>query len=328
MGAFLDWMDRFASGLQAGGGRMAGVGNAWSGARQKAQEQQEKEVMKQAIKEIDDYDKAIQTVGGVNPQKAFSMAEAQRKFEQDYELNKMKLQKQAEALNSPKGEFAYLYNLYQDPSLSDEQRTMIKNRLDVLQQTPQLYGKKSYEQTIGKQQAEAGLPYGSSQIVTRADIERANKQAEEEAKQEANITEQQRTGQQFVDVAGSLLNELEKNKNLFTAYSPYSKKLGSLTSGSLGMTDEERKKRGEVVSLIKNLEQKLVANARASGQVGINTLAERQAALGPLNENGEAEELIGYVKGLIDINNEIYNLNANPTEQSEQEVDYKIYFGG
>lgn len=310
MGAFLDWMDRFASGLSAGGGRMAGVGNAWAGGRQKAQEQQEQEAMKQAIKEIDDYDKAIQTVGAVNPQKAFSMADAERKFKQDYELKKMQLQKQADALNSPKGEFAYLYNLYQEPSLSDEQRTIIGNRLKVLQQTPQLYGQKSYEQTIGRQQAEAGLPYGSEQTITKADVDRATKQAEEEAKQEAKVVEQQRTGQQFVDVAGNLLNELEQNKELFTAYSPYSKGLGSLTSGTLGMSNEARQKRGEIVSLIKNLEQKLVANARANGQVGINTLAERQAALGPLNENAEAEELIGYVKGLIDINNELYNLGS------------------
>lgn len=135
-----------------------------------------------------------------------------------------------------------------------------------------------------------------------------------QAEQEANIIEQQRTERKFVDVAGNLLNKLEQNKDLFTAYSPYSKKLGSLTGGSLGMTDDSRKKRGEIVSLIKTLEQKLVANARASGQVGINTLAERQAALGPLNENAEAEELIGYVKGLIDINNEIYNLGLTQQE--------------
>lgn len=334
MGAFLDWMDRFASGLSAGGGRMAGAGNAWSGARAKANEQAEQEAMKQAIKEVEDYDKAIQTIGAVNPQRAFSMAEAQRKFEQDYELNKMKLQKQAEALNSTKGEFAYLYNLYQDPSLSDEQRAMIKNRLDVLQQTPQLYGQKSYAQTVGRQQAEAGLPYGGTQIVTQADNQRAKKQAEADLKAEQELIKKERSIERSNTALEDTLNFVSELPEVIVGpYSNISQTFGAYSGGNIGFTDEQQMLKGELDRRIGEIENDIISVARANGQTGINTMQEiKQAAKGIATAKSKSA-LIGALKHMKELNDKYIELGRKqrgiaPQEPQEQVVDYTAYFGG
>ena len=99
MGAFLDWMDRFASGLQAGGGRMAGAGNAWAGARAKAKEQAENEAFKQALQNVDDWNSVVQQVGQANPQKGLELALAYRKLQHEnaltpYQKRMLELQEQ------------------------------------------------------------------------------------------------------------------------------------------------------------------------------------------------------------------------------------------
>lgn len=331
MGAFLDWMDRFASGLSAGGGRMAGAGNAWAGARAKAQEQAEREAIKQALQNVDDWNSVVQQVGQANPQKGLELALADKKFKQDYELNKMKLQKQAEALNNPKGEFAYLYNLYQDPSLSDEQRVMIKNRLDVLQQMPQIYGQKAYEQTIGRQQAEAGLPYGSEQITTKADVEKATKQAEEEAKQEVKLVEKQR-GYERSNLALNdttrFVNELPEG--IAGPYSGFLQGVGAFTGGNVGFTDEQQALKGELDRRIGEIENEIIAVAKANGQTGINTMQEIKRAAKGIATAKSKPALLGALKHMQELNNKYIELGKKQLggQKQEQVVDYTTYFGG
>jgi hypothetical protein len=170
MGAILDWMDRFATGLQAGGGRMSGAGNAWAGARAKAKEQEEQEAFRHALQNVDDWNSVVQQIGQANPQKGLELALADRKVQQEntltpYQKRMLELQEQKLKLEDGRTtsmkDYEYFTGLTPD---EQEQYLRLKKAGGTnIELTP-------YDKEMQKLQAK--------QDIEREQAEKANKQQE------------------------------------------------------------------------------------------------------------------------------------------------------
>lgn len=91
------------------------------------------------------------------------------------------------------------------------------------------------------------------------------------------------------DMVGTII----KNPNLVGPYAKYKELAGAYTGGKIGLNQEEQKTRGEIVRMISSAKNDLIAEAKAQGQSGINTVREIEMATAGLTENSTAEQMTG-----------------------------------
>jgi hypothetical protein len=115
----------------------------------------------------------------------------------------------------------------------------------------------------------------------------------EQAEQEKQAAYEQQTKE--ID---QLLADVEDYPELLDVYSPYKAAVARLSKGSAGFTKEQLEKRGDMIRQIGQIQNTILAEARASGQTGINTMAEIEQATKGLKENSSPDEIKGALKAV------------------------------
>lgn len=98
-----------------------------------------------------------------------------------------------------------------------------------------------------------------------------------------------------IDYAKQLI---QQNPQAVNAYAPIFRTLGRYTGGNVGMSKQDLQTRGEIVRTIGEIKNGLIAQAKAGGQSGINTMAEINQATAGIDENSSKEELMGALNAM------------------------------
>ena len=161
-------------------------------------------------------------------------------------------------------------------------------------------------------------------------------QAKKEFDKQQAIEEKQRGYEESnlaLDDTINFVNELPES--VVGPYSGFLQDVGAFTGGNVGFKDKQQMLKGELDRRVGEIENKIIAVARANGQTGINTMQEiKQAAKGIATARSK-QALLGALKHMQDLNNKYIELGKQqiggkdkmPKEQ-EQVVDYTAYFGG
>jgi hypothetical protein len=119
---------------------------------------------------------------------------------------------------------------------------------------------------------------------------------EAQAKQEEMKSQKQSEEQnQAID---NLISDIDKNPELFGLYSPYRAGISRITQGKYGYTPEQLEQRGNMIRQVGAIQNSIIAEARNSGQTGINTIAEIKQATKGLDENSSPEEVKGALRAM------------------------------
>lgn len=116
----------------------------------------------------------------------------------------------------------------------------------------------------------------------------------------------------------NLVGDIEANEELVGVYSPIRATLGRYTGGKIGYSNKQLEERGNLIRQVGNIQNDIIAKARAAGQTGINTIAEIQQATKGLDENSSSKELIGALRAMQKSN------NALTKRMSQSSVDPRV----
>lgn len=149
----------------------------------------------------------------------------------------------------------------------------------------------------------AGNKLASNSGASVYDMAYQKKRGAKQAEQEAEQAKQNLIAQDQNSSIDSLIGDIEANRELVGVYSPIRASLGRLSGGKIGYSADELTKRGNLIRQVGNIQNDIIAKARAAGQTGINTIAEIQQATKGLNENSSDAELIGALRAMQKSNN-------------------------
>jgi hypothetical protein len=130
------------------------------------------------------------------------------------------------------------------------------------------------------------------------DIAYNKKKGAKTAEQEVAQLQQQQMAQDQNQAIDNLIGDIEANEELVGVYSPIRAKLGRFTGGKIGYNDEQLETRGNLIRQVGNIQNEIIAKARAAGQTGINTIAEIKQATKGLDEDSSSKELIGALRAM------------------------------
>lgn len=150
------------------------------------------------------------------------------------------------------------------------------------------------------------------------DIAYNKKKGAKTAEQELAQVQQQKMMQDQNQAIDNLVGDIEANEELVGVYSPIRAKLGRYTGGKIGYSNKQLEERGNLIRQVGNIQNDIIAKARAAGQTGINTIAEIQQATKGLDENSSAKELIGALRAMQKSN------NALTKRMSQSSVDPRV----
>lgn len=207
------------------------------------------------------YNKYLQNLKQANLEREQAIADEELKHKRALELQ----ERRNAGLNALKGEFGSLLAHKATLSPDDPQHELIDTRLRTIAQSPEYVQERAYSQQIGK----------------------------EEAKRKGNIEQSITLAGNEINTLDNLVSELDANPDLVGVYSPYKTMAGRLTGGKLGYSESDLEKRGSLIRGIGEVQNQILAKARASGQSGINTISEIQQATKGIDENSSYKELRG-----------------------------------
>ena len=119
--------------------------------------------------------------------------------------------------------------------------------------------------------------------------------------QEAQQKQTQLTKQNLSDIDYAT-NLVKNNPELVGTYAPFRTNVGRLFGGNFtGFNKKQLQTRGEISRTIGVIKNGLIAQARANGQTGINTMAEINQATAGIDENSSQAELLGALKAMKNI---------------------------
>lgn len=118
----------------------------------------------------------------------------------------------------------------------------------------------------------------------------------------------------------TLISDIANNKDLIGVYSPMRAAAARFSSGSIGYTPDELAMRGEIIRQAGEIQNSIIAKARAAGQTGINTMAEIRQATKGLDENSSADEMIGALRALKKANDRLEK-RGSTTVQAQVDSD-------
>lgn len=306
MGAFLDWMDRFASGLQAGGGRMGGAGNAWMGARQKAQEQAENEAFKQALQNVDDWNSVVQQIGQANPQKGLELALADRKLQHEntltpYQKRMIELQEQKLKLEDGRTtsmkDYEYFTGL--TPEEQEQYLRLKKAGGTNIELTP-------YDKEMQKLQAQQDIEREQEEQSRISELE-AVKRTRDELFGENGLVKKANLGYKDAEDVGGRLLGVAKRTYPTSLLNPDQQRARQQIMNVLGQLRLDQMK--YLKGAISDKEQQMMADI-VSGDI---------SKYSPYEIEGTFNAIINRLENA--------GKTREPQEQ-EEDVDYKTYFGG
>lgn len=219
-------------------------------------------------------------------------------------LKKQQLEQGESNPFNSKNEFINLMGIRNNPqvwdSLPDDQKALVNARLNYMSNNPENIYDTSYQRKAGSLQAE-----------------REGKQ-EEAFDVASNQTENIK----------SLIGDIKANSGLLGVYSPVRVSAARYTNGSIGYSPEELEKRGNIIRRLGEIQNSIIQKARASGQVGINTLAEIEQATKGLNEFSSDQEIIGALEAIQKSEQRlIERINQKRQPQTSTEIiDASEYF--
>ena len=118
---------------------------------------------------------------------------------------------------------------------------------------------------------------------------------------------------------GNTINLIKKNPETVGVYAP----LQTVAARVLGTDDDFLAKRGSVVRSLGEIQNGLIAEAKGSGQSGINTIAEIKQATKGLDENSSKGEILGALKAMQDsISRMRAKMNKKDEQQQPQIINY------
>lgn len=142
------------------------------------------------------------------------------------------------------------------------------------------------------------------------------------AKSASEKKEKEEISQNQSEAIDRLISDIDANPDLLGVYSPYKAMASRLTGGALGYSKEELENRGDLIRQVGAIQNNILAEARAAGQTGINTMAEIRQATKGLDENSSSEEIKGALRALKKAKNKLYQDNS-----TENKVNYKDKYG-
>jgi hypothetical protein len=156
------------------------------------------------------------------------------------------------------------------------------------------------------------------------DKRRAEKRAEEDVKYEAekrkNAENAQRSSEFLADTIRMVENAPDE---VFSPLSNVYQTAGVLTGGLVGFDSKEQAFKAEVKRRIGSLQNDILAEARAKGQTGINTMAEIKQATKGLDENSGKPALLATLRLLQKIKQDLAKMpDEEGVEQPQEEIIY------
>lgn len=142
------------------------------------------------------------------------------------------------------------------------------------------------------------------------------------AKAKSEKKEKEEISQNQSNAIDRLISDIDANPDLLGVYSPYKAMASRLTGGALGYSKKELENRGDLIRQVGAIQNNILAEARAAGQTGINTMAEIRQATKGIDENSSSEEIKGALRALKKAKDKIYQNNS-----TENKVDYKKEYG-
>jgi hypothetical protein len=225
-----------------------------------------------------------------------------------------------------------LWEIYNDQNQPEENRMLAGMILKSKASDPNLKGSVAYQSEMGKQAAQAGLPYGISgqpvqapvnplpstfggymqeatqqaqvmpmqaqPIPTAAQLAADKKRAETRAEGEEKFAKELSQTQANIANYDKLLKDIEDNADLLGPLGYISYKGGELTNGLFGMESEDRKKYAMIYRQVGEMRSRLIARAKAAGQTGINTAKEIELATAGITFTMTAPSLTGAIEEL------------------------------
>ena len=144
----------------------------------------------------------------------------------------------------------------------------------------------------------AGNKLASNSGQSAYDMAYQKKKGSKQAEREVEQAQQSQIMQDQNQSIDNLIGDIETNRGLVGVYSPIRASLGRLSGGKIGYSTDELTKRGNLIRQVGNIQNEIIAKARAAGQTGINTIAEIQQATKGLDETSSDAELIGALRAM------------------------------
>ena len=257
------------------------------------------------------------------------------KISPDFAKDILKKQKEAEKKGYGNSELGLMIDVKMHPeNYSQDVVDYVNSYSKVKTKDPSLRGLNEYEGTIGKQYAEAGMPYGGVNAQVQgdpvqaqpiptaaqlaADKKRAEKQAENMVEQEKNA----KVAKQSVDTLDDTIKFVEDAPDdVFSPLGDIYQKAGVLTGGLVGYDKDEQAVRGEIMRRIGIEQNNILAEARSKGQTGINTMAEVRQATKGLSENSGKPALLSTLRYMKKLKENLAKApDVEAVETPEEEV--------
>lgn len=129
------------------------------------------------------------------------------------------------------------------------------------------------------------------------ETEKGKQLAQQETKKAENMQQLQTSLSNIND----LRNQINKDPSVFGFASPLKAASARLASAfGSESASEYLKNRGKAYRQLSNIKNSLIAQAKAAGQSGINTIAEINQATAGLNENSSPEEILGALDAMYE----------------------------
>ena len=211
-----------------------------------------------------------------------------------------------------------------DKNTPPEQRKLYYGMAKSLARDPYIKGNESYQNVVGKQQAEAGQPYYQEEDflvdplanmsdvevktvdtivpkqkpVTAASLAADKKAAEEDAKNRVAFEKDLAQSKARLDAYDALRSDVEQNANILRKMNAINYGIGEWTDGLFGLENDERQKYAYIKRQIGEMRSNLINRARQAGQTGINTAKEIEIAAAGIDFDMSAPSLIGAIEQL------------------------------
>lgn len=165
----------------------------------------------------------------------------------------------------------------------------------------------------GTEAVGGALVSGDLGIKGQQTYEAAKGKAKAENEQRLNLAEENDAR------IGNTINLIKKNPETVGVYAP----IQTVAARVLGTDDDFLAKRGSVVRSLGEIQNGLIAEAKGSGQSGINTIAEIKQATKGLDENSSKGEILGALRAMQDsISRMRAKMNKKDEQQQPQIINY------
>lgn len=205
------------------------------------------------------------------------------------------------------------YNLQQDGKYKDLAYALKEKALD--NKNPEMTNQsKNFEYLVAAgypRERAAAMAFGGS---TESVWDKISKEQALAAEKTENLYNRN------VPEIDELVSSIQQNPDTMGWKSP----IKTIAARVTGTSPEYLLNRGENIRRLGTVQNNLIAEAKAAGQSGINTMAEIRQATKGLNENSSPEEVVGALNAMKD---SISRMRSQVAAQKAGNQDYKTKYG-